>query len=216
MAGGSAEPEWVDWARRLRAIGQTGLAYPQDPYNAERYRQLLEIAAEMMAAGSGRTVESVLDLFAPQAGHATPKVDVRAAVFRADGVLLVRERSDGRWSLPGGWADVGESAAESAAREVWEESGYLVRPVRLLALLDRAKHPHPPLADHAYKAIFGCELSGGAAGREDAPPHAHEIAEVGFFGERELPDLSTGRVTPGQLARLFEQHRHPEWPADFD
>jgi ADP-ribose pyrophosphatase YjhB (NUDIX family) len=207
-------PKWLQWAQQLQAIAQTGLAFTQNPFEVERYEQVREIAAEMMAAQSELPPQPIRDLFADQAGYATPKVDVRGVVFDRPGsapkVLLVKERRDGRWTLPGGWADVNDSPAEATEREVWEESGYRARATKLLACYDRHKHDHPPHAFHIYKLFFLCALEGGA------PKTSIETAGVGFFGEHEIPPLSLPRVTPAQIARFFEHYRHPEWATDFD
>jgi ADP-ribose pyrophosphatase YjhB (NUDIX family) len=203
-------PKWLDWATRIQAIAQSGLTFAHDPYDVERYEALREIAAEMLAAGSDAELSYIQNLFADQAGYATPKVDVRGAVFRDDAILLVRERSDGGWTLPGGWADVGDSPSVAVEREIAEESGYHARAVKLLAFYDRDKHGHPPYPFHTYKVFFLCELTGGAA------QPSVETSDVGFFREDALPELSLTRVVPAQIARLFEHYRHPEWPADFD
>jgi len=209
--GTEVNPRWLQWAQRLQAIAQTGLTFTQNPYEVERYEQVREIAAEMMAEQSEWAAQPILALFADQAGYATPKVDVRGVVFDLDGgILLVKERRDGRWTLPGGWADVNDSPAEATEREVREESGYRARAVKLLACYDRHKHAHPPYAFHIYKLFFLCELEGGA------PATSIETADVGFFSEDEIPPLSLPRVTPAQIARFFEHHRHPEWATDFD
>src|SRR5208283_2790322 len=131
------EPNWLDWARRLNALAQTGLTFAETPYDIERYTAIRTIAAEMIAHGSGHDFSRVLDLFTCDAGYATPKVDVRGVVFQEGKILLVQERSDGMWTLPGGWADVGDSPAEAVVREVREESGYLTHASKLLALYDR-------------------------------------------------------------------------------
>lgn len=204
------EPQWLDWARRLQAIAQSGLAYEPHAYDRERYEQIREIAAEMMAEGSAGAIAPIRDLFAGEAGYATPKIDVRGAVFHDHRILLVQEREDGGWTLPGGWADVGESAADAAVREVREESGYDTRAVKLLAVYDRNRHGHPPIPFHAYKLFFQCELTGGAAAS------SHETAGVDWFAEDGLPVLSTSRVTAAQIRRLFDHWRNPHWPADFD
>jgi len=203
-------PLWLDWARRLQAIAQNGMTFSRDHFDIERYEQVRQIAAEIMAAHSDADMNVVRGLFAGQVGYATPKVDVRGAVFQGDTILLVKERSDGRWTLPGGWADVGDSPAEAVAREIVEESGYQARAVRLLALYDRNKHGHPPIPDHTYKLFFLCKLTGGA------PAESAETDAVGFFAEHELPELSLTRVTPAQIARLFAHYRDPDLPADFD
>jgi ADP-ribose pyrophosphatase YjhB (NUDIX family) len=203
-------PPWLDWTQRLQAIAQNGLTYARDPYDVERYEQIRDLAAEIATAHTDSGLEYIRGLFAQQAGYATPKVDVRGAVFRDDMILLVKERSDGGWTLPGGWADVGDSPADAVVREIAEESGYQTRAVKLLAFYDRNRHGHPPYPFHAYKIFFQCELIGGAAATSG------ETEEVGFFSEDALPELSLTRVMPAQIARLFEHYRHPEWPTDFD
>jgi ADP-ribose pyrophosphatase YjhB (NUDIX family) len=208
----SASPEerWLQWAKRLQAAAQNGLAYNNDAFNRERYTAIRDIATEMMATFANVDHAVVADLFEREIGHATPKIDVRGVVFKDDGVLLVRELSDGRWSLPGGWADVYDTPGEATVREVFEESGFRTRAVKLLALLDRTRQGHPPIPFHAYKAVFLCEIEAGK------PTPSIETSEIGFFRQEALPPLSLGRVTPTQIARFFEHRDHPEWPADFD
>ena len=205
------QPQWLEWAKRLQAIAQTGLTFTRDHYDQERYRELRSIAAEMMAAGGGiDDAQKVLDLFKGEVGYATPKVEVRGAIVREGAVLLVREREDGGWTLPGGWADVGESPTDMVVREVKEESGFDVVPRKLAALFDRNKHPHPPIPSHAYKLFFLCDLIGG-----EATP-SFETPEVGFFPRHQLPKLSIARVTEYQIEHMFEHVDHPEWPTTFD
>ena len=160
-----ADPQWLSWTKRLQAIAQTGLTFTRDHYDHERYEELQAIAAEMMAVGSGiPDSQKVLDLFRGERGYATPKVEVRGAVVREDQILLVREREDGGWTLPGGWADVGESPSAMVVREVKEESGYEVVPRKLAAVFDRNKHPHPPEPTHAYK-LYSCASCSAARPR---------------------------------------------------
>ncbi len=205
------DPSWLRWARGLQAIAQNGLTFATDVYDRERYQAVREVAAEMMAERSESDMESVLELFAQEAGYATPKVDVRGAVFRDDAILLVREASDGKWSLPGGWADVNESPSENIVREIAEESGFETRVRKLAAVLDRSRHPHVPAKPyHVYKMFFVCEITGGVA-----KPN-HEIHEVGFFGESAIPELSLGRVLPAQIERMFAHWRQPDLPTEFD
>src|SRR5579875_1106895 len=118
------EPRWLTWSRELQALAQTGLTFAKDPYDLERYRRLRSLALEIMAAGAGTSLEPLQALFAQDLGYPTPKVDVRGALIRNDQILMVREVSDGRWTLPGGWADVNQSARECVEREIREESGY--------------------------------------------------------------------------------------------
>lgn len=161
---GGNEPRWLRWSRQLMAIAQNGLTYSNSPYDVERYEAVRGIAAEMMADRTGTDQERIVRLFAQQSGYATPKVDVRGVVFRDDAILLVKECEDGGWTLPGGWADVNESPREAVEREVVKESGYEVRATKLLAVLDRAKHPHvPPFPFHIYKVFILCDLIGGEA-----------------------------------------------------
>jgi ADP-ribose pyrophosphatase YjhB (NUDIX family) len=193
------------------AIAQNGLTFTTNPYDVERYEAVRRIAAEMMAAHTGADQERIVGLFARESGYATPKVDVRGVAFRDDAILLVKEREDGGWTLPGGWADVNESPREAVEREVFEESGYRVQATKLLALFDRAKHPHwPPFPFHIYKVFILCDLVGGD------PAASNETEAVGFIRENEIPELSIARTTPGQITRLFEHHRQPDLATDFD
>lgn len=201
---------WLEWAKELSTMAQTGLTYVRDPYDEERYRRIHEISLEMLSAGSDTPIERLRDLFAHEIGHATPKVDVRAAVFTDGKILLVRERRDGCWTLPGGWADVGETPAEATVREVREESGYVVRVTSLLALYDKRMHAHPPHPFYAYKIFFDCEVIGGE------PQHSDETDGVDFFTQDNLPPLSLDRITESQILRLFELHQRGPGPADFD
>lgn len=215
-------PNWLDWAQRLQAVAQSGIYYAEtfhQPFDRERYQEISDIAAEIIAAAQADSVaalEQIKALYAAQAGHTTPKTDVRGIVFKNAQILLVQEKLDHlHWTLPGGWADVNESASESVVREVWEESGYRVRAVKLLALLDRNKHPHPPMVFHAYKAFFRCEL---ISDEQTIHPENTESGETRWFSESEIDglELSTGRVTAWQLHRWFEHLRSPDLPTEFD
>lgn len=214
-----AYPSWLRLVQRLRAIARTGLTYTQDPYDRERYAALLDLAAEVAALGSDGVATAIRDLFSHDVGPATPKIDLRAAVFRTNPcgaleILLVRERSDGQWSLPGGWAEVGESPAEGVFREVREEAGYIVRPTKLLAVLDRSRHGHPPHPEYIYTVIMQCEPLGTTP--DGGRLATHEIGDVSFFSEDALPPLSLTRVIPAQLTRWFEHAGHPARPTEFD
>lgn len=203
-------PAWLRLGERVQAIAQTGLTYARDPYDRERYEELRRIAVELLADGLGAPPDEVRVALAAGLGYPTPKVDVRAVVFRGDELLLVRERRSGRWTFPGGWADVGDSPGTAAERETLEESGFRVRATKLLALLDKACHEHPPSADYTYKVLVGCELEGGA------PATSHEIDAVSFFVRTTAPELDVDRTTPGQLALAWAHHDDPARPADFD
>jgi ADP-ribose pyrophosphatase YjhB (NUDIX family) len=200
--------EWLNWARKLDAMARIGSTFAENPFEVRRYAELAGIARGMLAALAGCEPEAVPDLYLPTEGYVTPKVDVRAAVFDADGrVLLVREVADGRWSLPGGWADVGDSPSASAAREVREESGYTARLTHLVGVFD-AHVAGSPFS--AYKIVFSGEVSGGEAGGD------HETDGVGFFGRDMLPPLS-GRRTPDRVIDAVFAHRaDPTRPAVFE
>jgi ADP-ribose pyrophosphatase YjhB (NUDIX family) len=209
----SDEPDWLTWARELQAIAQTGLTFSRDPYDRERYEALRALAAKMFAARTDAPADRIAELFARETGYATPKIDVRAAVFDArERLLMVRETADGgRWTLPGGWADVNRSAAENAVKEALEESGYHVRVLKLAALWDRTRQRHPAGVFSCAKVFFVCEPTGGAA------TTSHETSAVGWFAEADLPqDLSLARVLPRQLDRMFAHRRDPALPTDFD
>lgn len=202
--------QWLEWTRRLQSLAQNGLTYTESPYDIDRYQQIRTIASEMMAAYTGSEPAQVEGLFAGEKGYATPKVDARGAIFRDDHVLLVLEHEDQRWTLPGGWIDVGESPGEAVVREVYEESGYEAKVIKLAMLHDRNKHPHPPGPFHTYKLFFLCELTGGTA------KPSYETDAVEFFPVQALPELSVGRVLASQILRLYEHSHNPDWPTEFD
>jgi ADP-ribose pyrophosphatase YjhB (NUDIX family) len=205
------EPEWLTIARELQAIAQTGLTYTQGPYDRARYERLRELASKLMARAADTEIEKVVELFRGEYGYATPKVDVRGAAFDDGRILLVREAADGMWTLPGGWADVNQTAAECAVREVREESGFEVRAVKLAAVHDYARNNYPQRALHSvYKLFFLCEITGGAARPSE------ETSEVAFFSPSEIPVLSTGRTTAAQIELMFAHRAEPARSTDFD
>ena len=204
------EPQWLTIAREVRALAQTGLAFTADGFDQQRYQRLQELAALLMAQGAGGQ-ESFLELFRQEKGYATPKVDVRGAAFLDGRVLMVREISDGKWTLPGGWADVNQSAGECVVREIAEESGFKARAQKLAAVYDYQRSGHPPhRIDSIYKMFFICEIIGGEARASD------ETSEAAFFARNELPELSLGRTTAAQIDRMFHHAEHPQLAADFD
>ena len=205
------EPDWILWAREIQAIAQTGLHFSESVYDRERYERLREIAVAMFANRSDATESVIRASFAAQTGYATPKVDVRGVVLKDNQLLLVRESSDGFWTLPGGWADVNDSPSEAVVREIREESGFVTRATRLIALFDRSKHAHqPPFPFHVYKLFIACELLGGSA------QTSNETSAVGFFDPDHLPALSIGRVTPDQIAICIRGWNDPHRPTLFD
>lgn len=207
----SANTPWLMWSQRIQAIAQTGLTYSQDVFDRDRYKQLQSIASEMISLQTPFDRQDVEHILSLESGYPTPKVDVRAVIFDDIGrLLMAREMSDGGWSMPGGWADIGDSVSEAAVRETYEETGYRVRPIKLLGLLDRNKHPHPPMFWHVYKAFVQCEIVGGR------PQTSVETDSIEFFDRDSIPALSTARVTASQIQRMFEHYDHPGLPADLD
>lgn len=205
------EPKWLAWAKSLQATAQNGLTFAQNEFDIERYKHVMDIAFEMMASNSEADLAYVKDLFKDVEGYATPRVDIRGVVFKDDRILLVREKSDGGWTLPGGWADPNEPPSLATEREVLEESGFEVKASKLLAVYDRAKQRHtPPFPYHVYKLYFLCELKGGKK------TTSIETDGVDFFDENDIPHLSPSRTTISQIRRFFEHHRNPDLPADFD
>lgn len=195
-------------AQRLQALAQAGLAFSTDPYDRERYDELRAISVTLLAELTDEPLEKIIRAFASEDGYPTPKVDVRAVLLREGAeVLLVREKLDGgRWTLPGGWADIGYSPFENAAKEVQEETGLLAKPVRLLALFDKRKHAHPPQPWYAYKAFIQCEVEGGSLVQ-----NTQETTGAHWFRPDELPDLelSTERTTAWQLETVLRLASDP-------
>lgn len=199
----------IKWISEVQAIAQNGLTFANNEFDKERYARLRHISFELAANISTYSVNTIENLFCHEMGYATPKLDVRAFILKDNQLLLVKERSDGLWTLPGGFADVNESPAESVVRETLEESGYTVKPIKLLALWDKFKHDHPMQLPHIYKCFFHCEITGGSA-LENI-----EIAEIDFFDIAKLPDLSIHRVTQKQILSLYQMVLNPG-PTVFD
>ena len=205
----SQHPNWLGWAREIFSLSQSGLTYSTNPFDIERYKRLQEITAEMIESQSTTSKESVLDSFSMQAGYITPKVDVRGAVVQEGKILLIQEKADGKWAMPGGWADLGNSPASVAEREVWEESGFRVKAEKVVAVID-ANRIEPMEFYHAYKIIFLCKLLGGE------PRTSHETLAVDFFDLNHLPPLSLYRTNEEMLQEVFAHVENPNRPAAFD
>ena len=198
------------WAREVQAIAHNGLLFTQDAFDRERYTKLQDLANSIIAAELDIPLGRARAFWDHDEGYVTPKVDVRGGVFDGDRVLLVRERSDGKWTLPGGWVDVNDAPSEAVEREIFEESGYRAKAGKLAMLVDRNRHPHPPGIHHIYKLFFLCERTGGA------PTLSIETDAVDFFPVRALPELSTGRTLSSQIERLYEHQLDRALPTDFD
>ena len=200
----------LDLARRLHALARTGLHFSASEYDRERYAEIERIAAELLAGGVPEQLETITALLASEKGYVTPKVEVRGAIFRERRVLLVKERLDGLWTLPGGWAEVNETPAQAILKEIEQESGFRARIVKLAALYDRHRHGHGPSLFHSWKAFFVCGITGGHA------RCSYETDGVEFFELAQLPPMSLGRSTPRQVQRMYEHHLRPELPTEFD
>ncbi len=206
---GSGE-QWLAWAREIQAIAQTGLHFTANEFDRQRYTRLAEISAEIFSEYTGAEKAKLVDVFLAQTGYATPKVDVRSAVIRDGQLLMVREKADGGWSMPGGWADVNEAPSTVAEREVWEESGYRVKARSLVGVYEAKGGVAPIGVFHAYKLVFLCDLLGGEA------TTSNETTDVGFFDPDQLPILSDRRTPPRVIERIFAHYREPSLPVDFD
>jgi ADP-ribose pyrophosphatase YjhB (NUDIX family) len=209
---GFKEMDIVSIAREMEAIAQAGLHYSENQFDRERYTRLRELAAKLLADQSNLSAQDILEWSKAEFGYATPKVDVRAFILSQEKVLLIREDADeGRWTLPGGWADVNESPSESVVREVEEESGYIVKPKLLLAVLDRSKQGHKPVFPyHIYKMFFHCEIIGGV------PRPTSESSESRFFAIDSLPELSESRVLGHQIHEFYGAIQRQETKTKYD
>lgn len=202
-------PKWLEWAREIFSLSQSGITYSGNQYDIDRYRRLQEITAEMIASQSDMSKESVLESFAMQAGYITPKVDVRGAVVRENKILLIQERADNNWAMPGGWADLGNAPASVAEREVFEESGFHVKAEKIVAVID-ANRIQPLEFYHAYKIIFLCRILDGE------PRISHETLAVDFFDLNNLPPLSIYRTNEDMLSEVFAHVQNPSRATLFD
>jgi ADP-ribose pyrophosphatase YjhB (NUDIX family) len=201
---------WLAWSRELHAIAQAGLTYSQNGFDHQRYTRLREIAADLAVALSDGPPEPVRTAITGEVGYLTPKLDVRAAVRDDEGrLLMVREVADGRWALPGGWADVNEGLIAGAVREVREESGYVVRAERLLGIYDKRHWGAPPSPTFTLTSVVACRLLGGEA------TTSYETSEVRWADRDDLPPLSTGRNPQPLMTRIFEHLDDPTLPQDL-
>lgn len=204
------EPRWLDWAKRLQSIAQAGLEYSKDKYDVERFYQIRDISVEILEEYTETSSEKIKELFCNETGYQTPKVDIRAAIFVGNEILLVKESIDGRWSMPGGWAESNLSVKENAIKEVKEEAGLNVIAERLIAVLDRSKHIDEVSPYGIYKIFVLCKLVGG-----EFVPNI-ETEESGLFKVDDLPELSTGRNTKEQIEMCYKAYSDPNSFTIFD
>lgn len=204
------EPKWLEYAKKLQAIAQAGLTYSKDKYDIERFEQIRDISIDIISNYTEMEHEKVRNLFANETGYQTPKVDVRGAIFKDGKILLVKEKIDGLWALPGGWADVDLSLKENVIKEAKEEAGVEIEPKRIIAVLDRKKHNSPPMPYGIYKIFVECDFLDGQF-EENI-----ETAESGFFALDNLPPLSIGRNTQEQIEMCFNIRKKEAHEAIFD
>ncbi len=203
-------PRWLEWAREIQALSQTGLHYAGDDYQRERYRRLSEIAAEIISEYTDLEYPALMRTFQAQIGYATPRVDVRAAIIQDGKLLMARERQDGGWTMPGGWADVGDTPSAAVEREALEETGFRVKAQRVVGIYD-ANRMEPLELFQAYKIVFLCELLDGEART------SNETSEIAFFALDEIPtQLSGERTRPRHILDAFAAHQNPDFVAVFD
>jgi ADP-ribose pyrophosphatase YjhB (NUDIX family) len=203
--------ELITLAQRIRAMSQTGLAYSHNDYEIERCRELIDISNRITSIVSGISEKEIDACYTPVKEYVTPKVDIRAVVFNDyDEVLLVREKVDGRWSMPGGWSDVGLTPKEVAVKETKEETGLDVHAERLLAVMDKRCHAHPAGPFYIYKLFILCELTGGEF------TETFDIMDKGFFPLNSLPPLSLDRILPEQISLMYELRNNPVAPVYLD
>jgi ADP-ribose pyrophosphatase YjhB (NUDIX family) len=203
-------PQWLVWAREIQALSQTGVHFAENEYQRERYQRLTEIAAEIIHSYSELDYGPLVNIFKRQIGYATPRIDVRGAVFRDDLLLLVRERMDGGWTMPGGWADVGDIPSGSVEREVLEEAGFRVKASKVIGVYD-ANRTGSLEVFHAFKIVFLCDLISGQ------PRPSQETSEVAFFKREDIPEkLSGERTRSRHIEHAFAAHLNRSLPTFFD
>lgn len=203
-------PRWLEWVREIQALAQTGYHYAENHYQQERFLRLQEIAAEMASEGCGIDPVLLAGIYKAQVGYATPRIDVRGAVFHQDKLLMVREIADGGWCMPGGWVDVGNVPSEAAEREVWEEAGFRVKARKVVGVYD-ANRTGPVEIFHAFKIVFLCDLISGE------PTPSSETSEVAFYAYDELPAVLSGeRTRPRHIEDAFRAYREPDAQTVFD
>lgn len=199
---------------KLQAIAQTGKHYSKDVFDRERYDQLEDVSKQLITKLVNNSSQKQLDIFFDaDTGYVTPKVDIRAATFKDDKILLVREKSSGEWSIPGGWGDIGYSAADIAVKETFEEAGITVKPKRMIAIKDMQKNHYPKKnLNYVYKLFFECIPT------EDDIHSGVETSDVKYFTLEEALklNLSLARNMPDDFKRAFACHKADNWETYFD
>lgn len=213
------------WAESLAGVARTGLGFTQSQYERERFEEIMKIAGDIKVVAErgvggvvdadGFVTEWMKEVGSGIAGYATPKVAVGAAVTNDRGELLLIQRSDsGVWLYPTGWCDVGYSAPEVVVKEVLEETGIEVEPIRLVGVLDgmRLGVSRIPL----YSLVFFCRATGGSLNI-----HPLECTDAGWFTRDNLPSPTLGAerwaepifaAIDGEIRDVFyDDLRRPVW-----
>jgi ADP-ribose pyrophosphatase YjhB (NUDIX family) len=202
--------KWLDWVSEIQSIAQAGLTFSENRYDIERYHKLRKLSVDILHEYTGINHERLTNLFASEDGYQTPKTDIRAAVIKDGRILMVKEKVDGRWSLPGGWADVNSSVSESAVRECLEEAGAVVKPKRVIAVLTANRHNNYIYPYTIYKIFVECEFI------EMKFAENSETLGSEFFSRDDLPPLSTERNTEDQIRLCFEASGKEVFETVFD
>ncbi len=203
------QPKWLEWAKELQFIAQAGLTYSKDAFDIERFERIREISAEILSLQSGLPLEKIKSLFCNEEGFQTPKLDSRAAIFKDNKILLVKEKN-GTWSLPGGWVDVNQTIKTNTVKEVKEEAGLDVEAIRIIAVQDRNLHNLPPYAYNVCKVFVLCEVKGGTF-----QPNI-ETVESGYFNLDEIPPLAEEKNNKEQVEMCFAAYHDKDWVVQFD
>ncbi len=195
-------------AKRVQAIAESGLHFTESDWDIDRYNDLEKIAIEMLSLITSTPIETVKIHTTERNGYKTPKVDVRSVIINEDHeILLVKERTDGCWSMPGGWCDIGFTPVEVAEKEAREEAGISCRAERVLAIMDNKRHNYPDDLYYIYKIFIECKAE------DYSISTGMETLDVGFFKQDEIPELSTPRNTKDQIDTMFDfHHGRIKWP----
>lgn len=202
--------KWLEWASEIQSIAQAGLTFSENQYDIDRYKKLRNIAVSIVNEYTNIPDDKLLTLFAGETGYQTPKVDIRSAVFRGNAILMAREKIDGKWSLPGGWADVNSSVSESAIRECFEEAGAVVKPRRIIAIHTANRQNDFIYPYTIYKIFVECDLL------EWKFEENMETLCADFFTLDKLPELSVERNNLNQVKMCFAAKDRNPFETVFD
>lgn len=201
---------WLEWATELQSIAQAGITFAENQYDIDRYQRIRELSVKIIHEYTDIDHAKIRNFFASETGYQTPKVDVRAAVFKDETILMVKEKVDERWSLPGGWADVNSSVGESVIRECIEEAGAIVKPRRIIAVHLANKQNNFVYPFTIYKIIVECDLI------DYRFTENSETFESGFFSIDNLPELSVERNNLSQISLCFKAKKCQVFEPEFD